>query len=407
MAGSSNFLQFNPTGANMLSDEDYNAATMRQDGFAQGIAPSNLFNKIEYQNSVMVAALAEFMSNNGFTVSDAIYNNLVACITANLSPVIFSDTEPNPSFPGMSWVDTDGGNVWYQRNQAGDGWITRGIWTSGGFGLPMQYSATAPAVTFPGLNWGDTSNNINWRRNNLDTLWNLIAPSGSPLVPASGWIPFAYNGELSVVTYGSATTIVVAGVDLTSFIQKGFGVKFNQHDLTKCFYVLSTSFGGGNTTITLTPGSDTTGAACVVENTASYPITNAFWTPCPSNAFGFIDWIPYTATITGFTSTKPTNVVSRFKVIGSTAKLVHSEGTAGISNASTFTVSLPITAKTIAAMVWWAKLFNANDNGSWNNTCDCSISSGDSIVTLAKGGSSTGWTNSGNKMASFEIWYEI
>lgn len=79
--GSTNFQRFNPAGSSMLSDSDYTANTQRLNGVTPGIASSALHNKIFYQVSTMVAAIAEVMANSGETVTDASYSALVASIT--------------------------------------------------------------------------------------------------------------------------------------------------------------------------------------------------------------------------------------------------------------------------------------------------------------------------------------
>lgn len=77
--GSSNFLRFDFSGTNLLSDSDYNSSTAREDGVS-GQASSALHNKIFYQTSAMVAALGQVMADLGETVSDATYSSLVVSV---------------------------------------------------------------------------------------------------------------------------------------------------------------------------------------------------------------------------------------------------------------------------------------------------------------------------------------
>jgi hypothetical protein len=72
MPGTNNFLQFNPGAANQEVDGAYAADSVRTGGIAfnQTIA-SLLSNKMFYQWSTMVAALAQMMANKGYNVLDA------------------------------------------------------------------------------------------------------------------------------------------------------------------------------------------------------------------------------------------------------------------------------------------------------------------------------------------------
>lgn len=60
-----NFLQFNPTKNNMLSDFLWSVNVFRTQGATKGKASSSGFNKFAYQASTMVAALAQMMEQKG------------------------------------------------------------------------------------------------------------------------------------------------------------------------------------------------------------------------------------------------------------------------------------------------------------------------------------------------------
>lgn len=81
MSGSTNFLVFNPADTEKTdSDADYAAETQRTGGLQGGIAKTAMHNKFYRQMSVMVAAFAQAMANQGQTVSDADVNALVTVI---------------------------------------------------------------------------------------------------------------------------------------------------------------------------------------------------------------------------------------------------------------------------------------------------------------------------------------
>jgi microcystin-dependent protein len=87
MPATNNFLQFNPAKNNMLSDADFNAATLRQQGIQSGIrtaAASNLHNKMYYQVTTMASALGSMLANKGYTVSDAD----ISALTSQLSVIM-------------------------------------------------------------------------------------------------------------------------------------------------------------------------------------------------------------------------------------------------------------------------------------------------------------------------------
>lgn len=118
-------------------------------------------------------------------------------------------------------------------------------------------------------------------------------------------------------------------------------------------------------------------------------------------------WFNYTPTFGGF-SVNPSNAVYKFKLDNNWCTVVVSQGTAGTSNATNFSISAPIVAKTVTNMVWVASLPYAVNSGSVSTTKDdVQIASNQTQFTLSKNMSSTGWTSSGNKHAYFTICYEI
>ena len=72
-----NFLQFDPIKNNMLSDMVYQASSFRQQGAMTGIASASAHNKLFYQLSTMVAALAQMMENKGYNIEDTSIATLV------------------------------------------------------------------------------------------------------------------------------------------------------------------------------------------------------------------------------------------------------------------------------------------------------------------------------------------
>ncbi len=82
MPGSHNFQVFNPSGTtNTDTDAAYLAQSQRATGLVAGIAITTMHNKLFRQVSVMATAFAQFMSNQGQTVSDSDVNALTTVIT--------------------------------------------------------------------------------------------------------------------------------------------------------------------------------------------------------------------------------------------------------------------------------------------------------------------------------------
>lgn len=65
-----NFLQWNPDVNNQETDGQYLIDSQRVNGATEGVFPSTTANKLFYQASAMVAALAEMMDGKGYTIND-------------------------------------------------------------------------------------------------------------------------------------------------------------------------------------------------------------------------------------------------------------------------------------------------------------------------------------------------
>ena len=94
MAGSTNFLPFNPAKNNMVDDATYTASAYRTGGIpaTPGAAPSIVHNKLFYQASTMVSALAQSLADKGYTVSDAVFADLVTVLNSLANTVGFAMT---------------------------------------------------------------------------------------------------------------------------------------------------------------------------------------------------------------------------------------------------------------------------------------------------------------------------
>lgn len=205
-----------------------------------------------------------------------------------------------------------------------------------------------------------------------------------------GWrsIPYAAG-------YGSATTIVFAGVDCSALFPVGAPVRWRQREGWLYGYVVSAVY-GTDTTLT------------VVGNSVVDAPIGAVWVSYGINPAGFPGWFAYSPTITGF-SAVPATADYRFAICGRTVTLVVAQKVDGTSNATTLTVSLPVTAATVGtAGTWTGTNGHAVDNGTgltvasrWN------INSGGTTIDFYTNMSLGAWTNANGKRVRCVAQYEI
>lgn len=109
MAGSSNFVQINPTAANQQTDLVFDGYSLTTGGIGvDATLPSAWLNKAYYQSSTFVAAFAQMMANKGYVVSDADLPTLEA-VLANVvtnadtkTPLVTVAYSPTPTFPAST-----------------------------------------------------------------------------------------------------------------------------------------------------------------------------------------------------------------------------------------------------------------------------------------------------------------
>jgi len=121
--------------------------------------------------------------------------------------------------------------------------------------------------------------------------------------------------------------------------------------------------------------------------------TNANLIQEPTPETRWLDWVP---TPTGF-SVNPTTLVSRYRVIQNTITLFYRSTGNGTSNATTFTLSLPFTAKTITNMSW-GSIGLVVDNGITQTTPGgLRVLSAATVMDVFKDVSNAAFMNSGGK----------
>jgi hypothetical protein len=88
MSGVNNFLQFDPNGVLILTDDEYTASLSRLNGVSSGQASAALHNKLFFQVSTFVKAFADAMSVAGVNAIDSNLNLLNTNITAFINLLI-------------------------------------------------------------------------------------------------------------------------------------------------------------------------------------------------------------------------------------------------------------------------------------------------------------------------------
>lgn len=179
MSGTTNFLQWNPGESNQQTDTQYSADAQRTGGFQTNQeVPSPLLNKILYQTSTMVTAIADAMANAGLSPSDA---NLAA-LTALFEQILalnfgyqnlaFTATPTWDATANSTFAMTLTGNVTVQTlSGLIAGQLVTFIWTQDAVGSrTVAYPATvygaSPIYAAPNSTTAQT-----FRADNSGNLW--------------------------------------------------------------------------------------------------------------------------------------------------------------------------------------------------------------------------------------------
>lgn len=122
MVAPTNFLQWNPDGNNQLTDGDYLSNTSRVNGAITGIFESPLANKIFYQTSTLVVALATTMVNKGYEMQDGNLSFLITALSNLLTRADIGTGVGSVCAGNDSRLNQPGMNMWFYANVAPTGW---------------------------------------------------------------------------------------------------------------------------------------------------------------------------------------------------------------------------------------------------------------------------------------------
>jgi hypothetical protein len=166
-------------------------------------------------------------------------------------------------------------------------------------------------------------------------------------------------------------------------------------------YVYSSSFGAGVTTVTIVVNTD-----YVIANAA---ITLPYYSYA-DHPQSFPDWFNWTPTFTGFSTPPSATQFFRFRISGHACTLAFDTGSGSTSNAATFTMTIPVTAATVAAWTanWEAVLMVMYDNGVLLTTSGRgTITEGGTTVDFYSNSGNGAWTAANGKRARSMLTYEI
>ena len=124
-----NFLLWNPSKNNQLTDSGYENNIMRSEGAPVGqILPSELANKLFYQCSLMSKAIADMMVKKGFDMPDTNLTFLVNALSHILTDYNIGTGEGSVCAGNDSRLMPVGAKMWFYANTALPGWqIVSGV----------------------------------------------------------------------------------------------------------------------------------------------------------------------------------------------------------------------------------------------------------------------------------------
>jgi hypothetical protein len=163
-----------------------------------------------------------------------------------------------------------------------------------------------------------------------------------------------------------------------------------------------TAYINGTAVSGMTRGEDGTAATTHSQGAnvciGSVPETWKYWM---RNDYGIM-WTAHTPTFTGF-SANPSGYTSQYKKIGDMVVWRYYGITHGTSNATTFTMTLPVAASSTGTAFLMCLV---KDNGSWIAGTGA-IANSATTIAMGVGATTGGFTASGGKDAAFVIIYGV
>lgn len=134
-----------------------------------------------------------------------------------------------------------------------------------------------------------------------------------------------------------------------------------------------------------------------------YEIFNLGSSTTAGTAIPFPTLTDYTPTFGGF-GTDPTGTVAQYLTIGPLVVVFIRQPNTGVSNATTFTISAPVAAKTLTNAVWGTTGPIVDNSAAVATSGRIEITSGSSTINLYTNMAAAGWTNVNNKRV---VWFTL
>jgi len=176
------------------------------------------------------------------------------------------------------------------------------------------------------------------------------APAWANAAGADGWTP-----DTATWTYASASTFTVA-TNVTAQFRKGTKLKLTQ-TTAKYFYVVSSSYGAPNTTVTVTGGTDYT-----VAN-AAITLPYYSYAECPQGFPDWFNWIPAWTNLTVGNGT----VTAQFRLTGGWVSLILKlvwGSTTSIDSSAGVGFSAPLSSSLSGAYIFSSGVVALRDEGT-------------------------------------------
>jgi hypothetical protein len=224
MAGSTNFLQWNPNANNQETDAAWAADTLRLNGAPAGasICPSVMDNKFRYQMSTFIAAFAQALANKGYTISDASLSTLIATLAAVITLADLAPYELHSSMTAdveaigdprylqiANFLSTLESYVSTLENNYFDPRYAQLAGNSGQVFSVANASSASQAVAFgQALGLGQTWQNVTGSRTNNTTYYNT---TGRPIF-ISAWGYALQTTSVGILVNGVQVAYSLVGV---------------------------------------------------------------------------------------------------------------------------------------------------------------------------------------------------
>jgi len=200
-------------------------------------------------------------------------------------------------------------------------------------------------------------------------------------IPENGWL---LRSETWTRTGNHTFTV---STDLTTVFRKGTKVRYKDGGSYEYGVVASSSYSNPTTTVTLITTSDyAMASATITDKYISYI----------ENPEGFPDWFNWAPTITGF-SADPASGIYKWRAYGQTIKCFVRQPNSGTSNATTFTISAPVTAATVTNMQWGVVAPVTDNSVNLTTPGIIRIVSAGTVFDVLKDTAFAAFTNSGSK----------